>query len=103
MKLRVPALQLLLGAQPDEKPDLARLASPVFHLDANDPPLLLIHGDADPQMPPEQSKELAAAYEKAKLSVKLIIIPKAVHGGKPFYDEERLAIVRDFLLKVTAK
>ena len=59
LKMRVPALQLLLGGQPSEKPELAKLASPVAHLDKQDPPLLLIHGDADPQMPPQQSQEFA--------------------------------------------
>ena len=97
LKMRAPALQLLLGGSPSEKPDLAKLASPVTHIDAHDPPLLLIHGDADPQMPPEQSKELSAAYEKAGLTVKLILIPGAVHGGKQFYDPERLALMKDFL------
>jgi acetyl esterase/lipase len=103
LKMRLPALQLLLGGPPAEKADLARLASPVFHIDANDPPLLLIHGDADPQMPPEQSKELAAAYEKAKLAVKLVMIPGAVHGGKQFYDEERLGLVKDFISRNVTK
>ncbi len=96
-EMRVPALQLLLGGQPDEKPDLAKLASPVMHVDPYDPPLLLVHGDADPQMPPEQSHELAAAYEKAGLSVRLEIIPGAVHGGKQFYDETRMALMKTFL------
>jgi acetyl esterase/lipase len=103
LKMRVPALQLLLGGQPAGKPDLAKLASPVFHVDPHDPPLLLIHGDADPQMPPEQSKELAAAYEHAGLSAKLVLIPGAVHGGKQFYDAERLGLVKDFLEMVAAK
>lgn len=67
--MRVPALQLLLGVQPDEKPDLARLASPVFHVDAAAPPRLLIHGDSDPQMPPQQSDEFEKAYQKAHLKV----------------------------------
>jgi acetyl esterase/lipase len=100
LKMRLPALQLLLGGPPAEKADLARLASPVFHIDANDPPLLLIHGEADPQMPPEQSRELAAAYEKAKLPVKLVMIPEAVHGGPQFYDEERLGLVKDFISRI---
>jgi acetyl esterase/lipase len=99
LKMRVPALQLLLGGQPDEKPDLARLASPVAHLDKNDPPLLLIHGDADPQMPPEQSQEFAKAYEALKLPVQFITIPGARHGGAAFYDDERTAIVAAFLRK----
>lgn len=103
VKMRLPALQLLLGGPPAEKADLARLASPVFHIDANDPPLLLIHGDADPQMPPEQSRELAAAYEKAKLPVKLVMIPGAVHGGPQFYDEERLGLVKDFISRNVTK
>ena len=103
LSVRVPALQLLLGGQPTEKPDLARLASPVEHIDAHDPPLLLIHGDADPQMPPEQSKELAAAYQKAGLPVKLVLLPGATHGGKVFYDPERIALMKDFLESIPAK
>jgi len=65
VSVRVPALDLLLGAQPDDVPDLARLASPVFHVDAKDPPLLLLHGDQDPQMPVNQALELSGAYEEA--------------------------------------
>ena len=99
LKMRVPALQLLLGGQPTEKPDLAKLASPVAHLDKDDPPLLLIHGDADPQMPPQQSQELAKAYEALKLPVQLIMLPGGKHGGREFYDDERTAIVAKFLDK----
>lgn len=97
LKMRVPALRLLLGGTPDEKPALARLASPVAHLDNNDPPLLLIHGDADPQMPPQQSEELAKACEALKLTVKLVTLPGSKHGGKEFYDAERTKLVADFL------
>jgi len=97
LKMRVPALQLLLGGQPTEKPDLARLASPVAHLDKHDPPLLLIHGDADPQMPPAQSQEFAKAYEAAKLPVQLILLPGSKHGGAEFYDDDRTAIIAKFL------
>ena len=97
LKMRVPALQLLLGGQPTEKPELAKLASPVAHLDKNDPPLLLIHGDADPQMPPQQSQELAQAYAALKLPVEFITIHGGKHGGGEFYDAERTAIMAQFL------
>lgn len=50
LAVRIPALQLLLGDLPDKAPELARLASPVFHVDANDPPLLLLHGNHDQQI-----------------------------------------------------
>ena len=97
---RIPALKLLLGDTPDKKPELAKLASPVTHLDKHDPPLLLIHGDADPQMPPQQSQELAQAYESLGLPVTLILLPGSLHGGAEFYDEEHTARVAKFLDKV---
>ncbi|HSI62273.1 MAG TPA: alpha/beta hydrolase [Candidatus Saccharimonadia bacterium] len=95
--IREPALELLLGGLPDKKPELARLGSPVTHVDASDPPLLLIHGDADPQMPYEQSLELKAAYGKAGLKVQLITIPGGKHGGKEFYDADRTKLMTEFL------
>jgi dipeptidyl aminopeptidase/acylaminoacyl peptidase len=73
---------------------LAKLASPVAHLDKADPPLLLLHGDADPQMPHAQSEELAKAYQA---SVKLIMLAGSKHGGPEFYDEDRLKVVAAFL------
>lgn len=97
---RIPALKLLLGDTPDKKPELAKLASPVTHLDKNDPPLLLIHGDSDPQMPPQQSQELAKAYQALGLPVTLIMLPGSLHGGSEFYDEERTDLVAKFLDKV---
>lgn len=90
LSVRVPALELLLGGQPNEKADLARLASPVAHVDSHDPPLWLIHGDADPQMPPEQSTELEAAYRSYDLQVSLEFIAGAKHGGAIFFEKERL-------------
>lgn len=97
LSVRVPALNLLLGAQPEDVPALARLASPVFHVDSQDPPLLLLHGDQDPQMPVNQSLELFGVYQKAKAPVQLEVVHGAVHGGAMFYDEERMAVVRRFL------
>lgn len=95
--VRVPALQLLLRGQPEEKPELARLASPVAHVGAGDPPLLLLHGDQDPQMPVAQSLELLGAYERARLRVRFVPVHGAAHGGKAFYDEKHLTIVTGFL------
>lgn len=97
LKMRVPALQLLLGGQPTDKPELAKLASPIAHLDLLDPPLLLIHGDADPQMPPQQSREFSQAYAALRLPVQYIIIAGGKHGGAEFYDTERTTIMASFL------
>jgi acetyl esterase/lipase len=97
LEVRVPALGLLLGGQPMDVPALARLASPVFHVDANDPPLLLLHGDQDPQMPVNQSLELWGAYRKADAPVQLEVVHGAGHGGAIFYDAEHLTMVKKFL------
>jgi acetyl esterase/lipase len=99
LKVRVPALELLLGGQPEARPDIAQRASPVFHVDANDPPLLLLHGDQDPQAPINQSHELQGAYEKMGQQVQFVVVHGAAHGGGEFYDETRINIVADFLRK----
>jgi acetyl esterase/lipase len=96
-KMRAPALELLLGGLPTDKPEQARMASPVTHIGAGDPPLLIIHGDADPQMPYAQALELKRAYEAAKLPVQLETIAGGRHGGKEFYDEKRTELMANFL------
>jgi acetyl esterase/lipase len=99
LSVREPALDLLLGAQPDKVPDVARLASPVFHVDKDDPPLLLFHGDLDPQMPINQAHELQGAYEKAGIGSKVEFkaLHGSGHGGKSFYAPEQMAIIKVFL------
>lgn len=97
LNVRVPALDLLLGGQPDAVPELARLASPVFHVDAHDPPLLLMHGDQDPQMPINQSHELEGAYEKLGLPVVFKVQHGSAHGGPAFTSEASLRLIDSFL------
>ena len=95
--IREPALKTLLGALPNDNEALARLASPVFQVDPHDPPLLLLHGDQDPQMPINQAHELQGAYERAGLDAKLIVLHGVGHGGAAFYDAERTNLVAAFL------
>ena len=103
LSVREPALQLLLGGPPEEKPGLARLASPVFHVDPNDPPLLMFHGDQDPQMPINQAHELDGAYQAQGCDVSFHVIHGAAHGGKVFYDDTRITLVKKFLDKHLAR
>lgn len=95
--VREPALKRLLGALPKDNEPVARQASPVFHVDARDPPLLLLHGDQDPQMPINQSHELEGAYEAHGHSVELIVVHGAAHGGDAFYAPANLDRVAKFL------
>lgn len=97
LNMRVPSLTGLYGGPPDERTELARLASPIFHVDASDPPLLLLHGDQDPQMPINQSHEIHGAYEELGLDVQFEVVHGAGHGGAAFFDAERSALVLAFL------
>jgi acetyl esterase/lipase len=95
--IREPALKRLLGAAPKDAEPMARLASPVFQVDASDPPLLLFHGDQDPQMPINQSHELEGAYEQQGLDVELVVVHGAAHGGDAFYSPDNVQRVAQFL------
>ncbi|MCA9189727.1 MAG: ankyrin repeat domain-containing protein, partial [Planctomycetales bacterium] len=101
--VRVPALQLLLGGQPEDRPELARLASPVEHVDKSDPPLLIIHGDQDIQVPVNQSLELQGKYKSLGLEVQLEVVHGAAHGGEMFFDGSRIMLMREFLEGITGK
>ena len=119
LNVRVPALELLLEGDLDQtkakavidgfsrgitpKPHaLARLASPVFHVDKADPPLLWFHGDQDPQMPINQAHEIIGAYKQNGLPVTLEVVHGGAHGGKLFFTSEQFNQVVDFLM-VTLK
>ena len=97
LSVRVPALQMLLAGQPTNEPALARLASPVAHVDASDPPLLLIHGDQDPQMPINQSHELHGAYLGVAASSSFHVVYGGAHGGRGFYESEMIRMDAAFL------
>jgi len=99
LNVRKPALELLLGTEPEKNIDLAKLASPVFHVDKNDPPLLIFHGEQDAQMPISQSHELVGAYKKNNLDVMFEVVYGAAHGGDLFYNPDRLKIALDFIEK----
>lgn len=101
--VREPALRRLLGALPDDTVELARLASPVFHVGPTDPPLLLLHGDQDPQMPINQAHELHGAYAKVGLDVQFQVIHGAAHGGNIFYSPPYLDVAMAFLRRTIAR
>lgn len=96
LNIRVPALELLFGGSLDKKQDLARLASPVFYVDSDDPPMLLLHGDQDPQMPINQTHELHGAAKSHGLDVSFEVVHGAAHGGGGFFDDKRTRLAADF-------
>lgn len=85
--LGTPLVTLLLGARVDDATaknsveyKTAWTASPINYVSSDDPPILLIHGDADRTVPFHQSELMEAALEKVNVPVKLIRIEGADHG-----------------------
>jgi len=102
LDVRVPALERLLGGALDE-PGVrrrARLASPVHHVHAGAPPLLILHGVQDKQVPINQSIELDLAYRQLGLDSRLVFLPDAGHMDGVYYDTGCMEIVMDFLDRV---
>lgn len=69
-----------LGSQPDRE-DLARRLSPLTYVRADVPPVLTIHGDADPTVPYSHAVRLHEALTKAGVRNQLLTIPGGGHGG----------------------
>lgn len=59
---------------------LARRLSPLSYVRKGLPPILILHGDADPVVPYEQSTELLKALKGAKDDAELITVPGGRHG-----------------------
>jgi acetyl esterase/lipase len=85
------------GSQPDREA-MAKRISPVTWVRAGQPPVLSIHGDADPIVPYEQAVRLHDALAKAGVKNRLLTITGGKHGR--FNREQSLlayAAIREFL------
>jgi acetyl esterase/lipase len=60
--------------------DVARQISPVSHVTPDDPPTLIIHGDADKLVPLQQSEEIVEKLKKAGVETNLVVKKGAGHG-----------------------
>ena len=73
-------VQKYLGCQPSDCRSAAELASPVSHLDKNDPPALLIHGDLDRVVPVSQSQLFHQATQARGAKATLLVIKGVDHS-----------------------
>jgi len=107
------AVAMLLGARVDASTakgsseyKIAAAASPITYVSPDDPPILLIHGDADRTVPFRQSEMMEAALKNANVPVKLIRIEGGDHGpdfpgakNPPDYKQEIVKWFDAYLLK----
>ncbi|MDQ3279081.1 MAG: alpha/beta hydrolase [Bacteroidota bacterium] len=73
-------LQALLKGTPVTNTALYQSSSPIHFVTAQSPPTLILHGGADPLVPPSQSTALKAKLEAANVPVQLVLYPSEGHG-----------------------
>lgn len=69
----------------DRKDDvkLAASLSPINYVDKSNPPIFIVHGDADPVVPYEQSVALHKKLKKAGVKVEFMTVEDGLHGKFP--------------------
>jgi acetyl esterase/lipase len=78
------------GSEPASISELVeslRKISPALLVTDKSPPFLIIHGDADPLVPLEQSKKLLAALEGAGVPAELIVKAGGAHPWPTIHEE----------------
>jgi len=68
---------------------IAREISPVNSVSADDPPVLIIHGNRDVLVPMQQSESMIARLKEVKVTCELIIKDGAGHGWRNVEEEEK--------------
>ncbi|KAK3359634.1 peptidase S9 prolyl oligopeptidase active site-containing protein [Lasiosphaeria hispida] len=84
-KMESHYIKVLLGLKnktEEEKEELFKARSPLFHAESITAPLLLVHGDVDTIVPVEQSKEIKRKIEKRGGDVDLIVLEGEGHMFK---------------------
>jgi dipeptidyl aminopeptidase/acylaminoacyl peptidase len=59
--------------------------SPLYHLDAFNVPVLIVHGEKDPRVPVKNAEVLRDALQKSGKPYEWLVKPKELHG---FYSED---------------
>jgi len=88
----------------DHLPDrerLARALSPIEYVRPHGPPVITVHGDADPVVPFEHARRLTAALTAAGVINKLVVVHGGKHGDFGGNDMVRsVRAVRQFLTRL---
>jgi dipeptidyl aminopeptidase/acylaminoacyl peptidase len=69
-----------MGGTPDEKPEVYRKADVLLQIDKIKTPLLVMHGENDPQVPPYESAQFVRALKEHHKVVYYFTYPNELHG-----------------------
>lgn len=87
----------LIGGPVQDNKDRCMLVNPITYIDPDDPPFLIIHGDADPLVPICQSEKLFKALQKNNVRSTFITVPEGKHGPGVF-DENYFEMMTEFFI-----
>lgn len=95
----------LIGGPVGQNRKLAELASPAFHLDAEDAAVLVFHGTNDRTVLINQSERLRDAAQQAGMSLELVVVDGGGHGSaavpntflRPEHDKKLIDFLRHHL------
>jgi acetyl esterase/lipase len=91
-KIYDPERGVLVSIVDEEKvKEILRGVSPAAHVSADDPPILLVHGDKDELVPLQQSESLVAKLKEAGVPAKLIVKKDCGHVWLDLIKDMRLA------------
>jgi acetyl esterase/lipase len=89
-----------LGEKAKDK-DFAASVSPITYVNKNSPPVFIVHGDADPTVPYQQSVDLFKKLQEAGVKSKFMTVEGGLHGK--FTKEKNSEVnkaIADFLKEV---
>ncbi len=88
-----------LGTKAGDK-DFAASVSPITYVTKNSPPTFIVHGDADPTVPYQQSDELHKKFLEAGVITEYIKVPGGLHGK---FEKEKNSEINKAIMKFLAK
>jgi acetyl esterase/lipase len=80
----------LLGALPEDDPQRAAWASPIYHINEDSAPHLLAHGDQDERVPISQSYRYLSRLQQFGIEASLYVRKGFSQENSAFYEYERL-------------
>ncbi|MDO5638744.1 MAG: alpha/beta hydrolase [Neisseria sp.] len=97
------AFHTFAGATIGSNPEKALAASPMGYLGGDKPPFLLMHGDRDTLVSPQQSIQMYEALQQNHADAELVILEGADHGGLHWFQPPLFErVVRWFTEKLSA-
>jgi acetyl esterase/lipase len=103
LSVRKPAMEKYFGVSNLDNLSLYDQASPVFQVEAHDPPVFIAHGNQDIQVPINQSLELYAKLQEKGVKTQLEVLQETAHGGGGFNQKGVYEKLVEFISKNLGK